>query len=264
LDIDRGRNVERQLDYGNWVQKRKLLILGLLALGMGAMLFIPAAGFYRLIIAIVFSTALVSFLLPLCAYVSFSQRGGKFQEKVYNLIIQSLGEQVTGKILDIGSGNGVLAARIAQCHPRSEVVGIDFWGKDWEYSQSACEKNARAAHVEDRVHFQRGNAAELEFPNETFDGVVSNLTFHEVKFVADKRMLVQEALRVVKPGGAFAFVDYFYDEKLYGKATEFDEYLKDLKLAQFACVPLHNAMAIPLLLRYPKLLGKAGLICGKK
>lgn len=79
-----------------------------------------------------------------------------------------------------------------------------------------CERNARLARVEARVHFQKGDATGLEFANETFDGAVSNLTFHEVRSVSDKKLVLGEALRLVKPGGAFAFIDYFYDAKYYG------------------------------------------------
>jgi len=158
----------------------------------------------------------------------------------------------------------VLAVKLAQQHCEAEVVGIDYWGKDWEYSKEVCEKNARAAKVESRVHFQKGDAAALEFASNTFDAAISNLTFHEVQSVADKGALVCEALRVVKPGGIFAFVDYFYDAKYYGKASDFENYLRDLKLSQFECKPLQGMMAIPLLLRHPKILGRVGMIYGKK
>jgi hypothetical protein len=43
----------------------------------------------------------ISFLFPLYAYVMFSQKGGRFQEKVYNLIIQSLGAKVRLLTLEI-------------------------------------------------------------------------------------------------------------------------------------------------------------------
>ena len=256
--------METQLDYGNWIRKRILLILGLCTLGVGGLIIVPLGLIYRLIMAFLFVIILVSFLFPLYSYFMFSQTGGRFQEKVYNLIIQSLGTKVKGKILDIGSGNGVLAVTLAQQQVDAEVIGVDYWGKDWEYSKSVCEKNAQIGKVEDRVHFQKGDAAALEFANDTFDGAISNLTFHEVKSIADKREVVQEAFRVVKAGGRFAFVDYFYDAKYYGNASEFEKYLKGLKLSQFEYKPLRDMMAIPLLLRHPKILGKIGIIYGRK
>jgi SAM-dependent methyltransferase len=258
------RNMETQLDYGNWIRKKVLLILGLCTLGAGALVILPFGSLYRLMMAFLFLILLVSFLFPLYSYFMFSQKGGRFQEKVYSLIIQSLGTTVKGKILDIGSGNGVLAVLLAQQQSEAEIVGMDYWGKNWEYSKSVCEKNAQIGEVEARVHFQKGDAAALEFADDTFDGEISNLTFHEVQSVADKREVVREALRVVKPGGRFAFVDYFFDAKLYGKASEFEEYLKGLKLSQFEYKPLRDVMAIPMLLRHPKILGKAGIIHGRK
>jgi ubiquinone/menaquinone biosynthesis C-methylase UbiE len=224
----------------------------------------PLGSLYRLIMAFLFVITFVSLLFPLYAYVKFSQKGGRFQERIYNLIIQSLGTTVKGRILDIGSGNGVLAVKLAQQLDEAEIIGMDYWGKDWEYSKSVCEKNAQIGRVENRVHFQKGDAAALEFENDTFDGATSNLTFHEVRSVTDKREVVREALRVVKPGGRFAFVDYFYDAKFYGKASEFEEYLKGLRLSQFEYKPLRDMLAIPVLLRHPKILGKVGIMYGTK
>jgi len=256
--------METQLDYGNWIQKKILLILGLSTLGMGALVILPFGSIYRLIMTFLFLIILISFLFPLYSYIMFSQRGGRFQEKVYNLIIQSIGTTAKTRILDIGSGNGVLAVKFAQQHGEAEVIGIDYWGKVWEYSKSVCEKNAQIGKVDDRVRFQKGDAAALEFSDNTFDGAISNLTFHEVQSVADKREVVREALRIVKPNGRFAFVDYFYDAKYYGKASEFEEYLKGLKLSQFEYKPLREMITIPPLLRHPKILGKVGIIYGRK
>jgi SAM-dependent methyltransferase len=256
--------MESQLDYGNWIRKKNLLILGLCALGVGALTLIPLEPFYRLVVTIFFIIILVSFLFPLYAYVMFSQKGGRLQDKVYNLILQSLGTNLSGKFLDIGSGNGVLAVKLAKQQNGVEVVGFDYWGKDWEYSKRVCENNARSLKVENRVRFQKGDAARLEFASETFEGAISNLTFHEVKSSADKRAVLQEALRVVKPGGKFVFVDYFYDEKYYGKTSEFETHLQDLKLADFVFRPLHDLIAIPMLLKHPKILGKVGILYGMK
>jgi ubiquinone/menaquinone biosynthesis C-methylase UbiE len=256
--------MEAHLDYGNWIRKKNLLILGVFTLAAGALIFIPFSTLYHLIVIILFVIVLISFLFPLYASLMFSQKGGRFQEKIYHLIIQNLGANLQGNILDIGTGNGVLAVMLAQAYPAAEVTGIDYWGKDWEYSKSICEQNARAAKVEKRLHFQKGDAAALDFATNTLDSVVSNLTFHEVKSVADKRELVREALRVLKPGGAFAFVDYFYDSKYYGKISEFESFLGDLELSQFECKPLEDMLYLPLLLRHPKILGRTGIVYGRK
>jgi ubiquinone/menaquinone biosynthesis C-methylase UbiE len=253
-----------QLDYGNWVRKKNLLILGLCALGMGALIFVPLGLAYQAVVTTLFVVVLVSFLFPLYAYIMFSQNGGKLQEKIYNLAIQHLGKDLKGKFIDIGSGNGVLAIKLAQRHENIEVTGIDYWGKDWEYSKSICEKNAQMVKAENHVHFQKGDAALLDFADNTFDGAISNLTFHEVKSVTDKKFVVQEALRVVKSGGSFSFVDYFFDEKYYGKESEFEQFLKSVNLKHYERRRLQDVIALPAMLKHPKILGKVGIIFGHK
>lgn len=256
--------MEAQLNYGNWIRKRILVILGLCSLGIGILSFIRFGFIYHLVMVILFVITFISFLLPFYTFVMVSHSGGNIQDKVYNLIIQHLSTPITGQLLDIGSGNGVLSVKLARQNSEAEVIGVDYWGKDWEYSKEICDKNARIGGVENRVYFQKGDAAALEFADDTFDGVVSNLTFHEVRSVVDKREVVCEALRVIKGGGRFAFVDYFYNAKLYGSAAEFENYLRSLKLSHFEIKPLQEVIKLPLLLRYPKILGQVGIVYGRK
>jgi ubiquinone/menaquinone biosynthesis C-methylase UbiE len=253
-----------QLEYGNWVRKKKLLILGFCTFGAGAMVAVPLGLAFRIMATALFIILLISFFLPLYSYIMFSQNGGKYQEKIYDLAIQHLGKELNGKYLDIGSGNGVLTVLLAMKHERINVTGIDYWGKDWEYSKSVCEKNARMAHVENRVHFQKGDAASLDFTDRSFDGAISNLTFHEVKAVADKRTVLQEALRVVKPGGTFAFIDYFFEEKYYGNKIDFEKYLEAMNCVNLEFKHLRELIKIPRIMEHPKILGKVGIIFGKK
>jgi SAM-dependent methyltransferase len=256
--------MEAKLEYGNWIRKKNLMILGVCVLGMGMLSFVPLGLFYRLVTTVLFVIVLVSFLFPLYSYIMFSQQGGGFQDKLYGLIIQRLGKDVKGSVLDIGSGNGVLAVKLAFANAEAEVLGIDYWGPDWEYSKKVCEKNAKAAGVETRVHFQKGDAAALDFASNTFDAAMSNLTFHEVKSVPDTRAVLLEALRVVKPGGIFALIDYFYEEKYYGEKLDFEHSLQELGLAQFDVQPISELIALPALLRHPRILGRVGMISGRK
>jgi SAM-dependent methyltransferase len=253
-----------QLDYGNWIRKRLLFILGSCALGIGLLTFLPFGFVYHIIMNVVFVVTFLSLLFPLYAFIMFSQKGGRMQEKIYNLIIQNLNVSGAAKILDIGSGNGVLAVKLAQRYTETEVTGMDYWGEDWEYSKGVCEKNAQLVGVSERVHFQKGDAARLDFESESFDGATSNLTFHEVKSAADARSVLQEALRIVKPSGNFAFVDYFFDEKYYGKKEDLEKFLKGLGISHFEYKPIGDLITLPLVLKHPRILGKVGIIYGRK
>ena len=186
------------------------------------------------------------------------------QDRLYDLVIKSLDGEIQGNVLDIGSGNGILAIRLAQAYPTAQVTGVDYWGKNWEYSKSVCDENARLAGVEERIRFQKGDAAALNIPDSSFGAVVSNLTFHEVKTVPQKRELVKEALRALRPGGSFAFVDLFYDSKYYGDISEFESFLRGLGLSQVTISPLAQAITLSKPLMHPRILGQAGIVWGKK
>jgi hypothetical protein len=82
---------------------------------------------------------------------------------------------------------GALTIKLAQKYPKARVIGIDFWGKTWDYSKKICEKNAVIEGVSDRVEFQKANAESLPFDEGYFDAVVSNFVFHMVGKAKDKR-----------------------------------------------------------------------------
>jgi SAM-dependent methyltransferase len=253
-----------RLKYGNWIRVRALWALGLSALAMGILSLCPLNLWIRIPAALLFVVLFISFLYPLYAYYMFSPSGGNMQDRLYDLVIKSLGGEIKGNVLDIGSGNGILAIRLAQAYPTAHVKGVDYWGKNWEYSKSVCDENARLAEVEEQVRFHKGDAAALDVADSSFDAVVSNLTFHEVKTVPQKRELVKEALRVLRPGGKFAFVDLFYDSKYYGDISELESFLRGLGLSQVTVSPLAQAIALSKPLMHPKILGWAGIIWGKK
>jgi SAM-dependent methyltransferase len=252
------------LKYGNWIRVRALWALGLSALAMGILSLCPLNLWIRIIAALLFVILFISFLYPLYAYYMFSPSGGNLQDRLYDLVIKSLDGEIKGNVLDVGSGNGILAIQLAQAYSAARVTGVDYWGKNWEYSKSVCDENARLARVANRVRFQKGDAAALDATDSSFDAVVSNLTFHEVKTVPQKRELVKEALRVLQPGGRFAFVDMFYDFKYYGDVSEFESFLRGVGLSQVTVKPLRQVITLSKPLMHPKILGRAGIVWGKK
>ena len=148
---------------------------------------------------------------------------------VHKHLVDHLDWDGNGKLLDIECGAAALTVRCAKAFPKAEITAIDYWGVEWSYAKEQCEKNAQIEGVADQITFQTGDAAQLAFPDETFDAAVSNFVFHEVCSAKDKRDVVREALRVVKKGGTFSFQDMFSQKALYGGMNEFVNILKGTK-----------------------------------
>jgi ubiquinone/menaquinone biosynthesis C-methylase UbiE len=245
-------------EYGNWVSKRIIFLSGFsgfVFLGLGFM-------FWGLVIpAVLFLLVSVYFM-----YVryQFSPQGGNVQDRIWTLVLANLDWNGEGQALDIGCGNGALTIKLAQKWARARVVGIDYWGKNWEYSKNACERNAEIEGVSERVTFQKANALSLPFDDCYFDAVVSNFVFHTVGKSIDKREVIREALRVVKKGGTFCFQDEFLVKQLFGDVDDLIETIKSWGISKAEFVQTRDADFIPRALKLPFILGTIGLIRGQK
>jgi SAM-dependent methyltransferase len=245
-------------NYGNWVPTKYIFIfsvIGLVFLGL-SFLFPLAA-----LIAIPFFAGSGYFAY---AHYQFSPSGGNVQARILQLVVDRLDWNGKGDALDIGCGNAALTIKLALKNPNSTVTGIDYWGGEWEFSKSACEQNAACEGVADRVKFQKASASALPFENESFDAVVSNLVFHEVRDARDKRDVVKEALRVVKKGGAFAFQDLFLDKSLYGELDDLVATIKTWGFDRVEFVDTSHSDFIPRPLRLPFIIGAIGILYGRK
>ncbi len=95
-------------------------------------------------------------------------------------------------ILDLGCGDGALTARLAECVPAGEVVGID--------SSQGMIQVARGRRREN-LAFILMDIRNLDF-HEEFDVVFSNATLH---WVQDHQSLYRNVRRALRPGGVLRF-----------------------------------------------------------
>lgn len=92
-------------------------------------------------------------------------------------------------VLDVGCGTGHLAFALTERCQVKQLRGIDF-------SQAYIEHATR--HNRDpRIVFQVGDACALDFPDHTFDRVLSLLVLH---FVPRADQAIAEMRRVARPG----------------------------------------------------------------
>lgn len=127
------------------------------------------------------------------AYVGLLRNLEPFRSDLVSRLLPRPGE----RILDMGTGPGEPAITIAeQVGDTGHVTGIDLS----ENMVSIAQRVARARGRKN-VDFHVMDCGALEFPNESFDAVISSFGF---QIFTDPEKAAREALRVLKPGGRIA------------------------------------------------------------
>jgi ubiquinone/menaquinone biosynthesis C-methylase UbiE len=103
------------------------------------------------------------------------------------------------RVIDIACGKGTGATYLAQTYG-CEVVGVDIS----ESLIAQATALAKQKGLEGKVSFRVGDAHDLSFLDDEFDAAISQAM---LVLVEDKQKVVEEALRVTKPGGYLGWLE---------------------------------------------------------
>ena len=123
------------------------------------------------------------------------------RRRVREIVAARAGE--TG--LDVGCGPGFLACELAaEVSPEGCIVAIDMSSHSVDATAACAEKRGLAGVAKVQV----GDAANLDFPDDTFDFVVATQVYC---YVSDPGRAIHEAGRVLRKGGRLVVLDTDWD-----------------------------------------------------
>jgi ubiquinone/menaquinone biosynthesis C-methylase UbiE len=140
-------------------------------------------------------------------------------------------------VLDVCSGMGGPARYFAH-HRGCRVTGLDLT----ESRVVSAGRLTRLVGLDHLVAFQQGDAQAMPFEDARFDIAISQ---EALLHVPDKRAVIEECARVLKPGGVLAFTDLTQREAIAG--SDMQKLGKALASVNFATAD-----------RYRQWLGSAG------
>lgn len=115
------------------------------------------------------------------------------------------------RVLDIGSGPGLLAQSIAELvGPQGSVLGVDV-------SASMVAIAAARCHEQAWVRFQEAHAAQLPCDDESVDLVVCTQV---LEYVPDVDLALAELKRVLRPGGRFLLMDTDWESCVWASSDD--------------------------------------------
>ena len=146
-----------------------------------------------------------------------------------------------GHFLDVGTGPAQIPILLAQRCPDIRITAIDL-SKEM---LNIAKRHVAAAELTARITLEHVDAKALPYPDNTFDGLISNSIVHHIH---DSLRALQEMSRVVKPGGlvlirdlvrpetpeeAQAFVDkYAAEDTPYQQKLYYDSFLAAFTIAE--------------------------------
>lgn len=149
-----------------------------------------------------------------------TSRRGKFL--VWRDILDRMRLRGNEQVLDLGCGRGAVLMAAAGRLTSGRAFGVDIWRRVDQSGNAAgaTRANARAENVAERVLLLTGDMTALPFRSDSFDLVTSNVAMHNIRGADGRRLALEEAVRVLRPGGRLALADLRHTDKQVKRLAE--------------------------------------------
>ena len=124
----------------------------------------------------------------------------------------ALAAGLSGRVLEVGAGTGAMFPHVA----REATEGLEYHAIEPDpHMRRRARRKARDAEV--GVDLRDARAESLPYPDDAFDVVLSAMVFCTI---ADPDAALEEAVRVLKPGGEFRFLEHVHADGTVGTGQD--------------------------------------------
>lgn len=141
----------------------------------------------------------------------------------YHDVLTAQLPQVPTAIVDLGCGVGMSSETLQALYPQAPVTGVDlspYFLAVAQYRQQEHRQQEQVASPLSPITWHHAAAEATGLPAASYDLVSACLMFHELPQTA-ARAILQEARRLLKPGGHFAIMDMNPQSEVYRQMPAF-------------------------------------------
>ena len=202
------RQPEMNSDYGVDAPGvvRNLFVIGAAALAI-SLVSLSLPGVPAKAVAIVFLITGLVLAAQALMMVIYAIRG-KFQHR--DRMLGMISWKGSERVLDIGTGKGLLMNGVAMKLTTGMSVGIDIWNSSGlsANTRENALRNAEFEGVKGKIEIEYMDAQTMSFQDGSFDVVLSNLCLHNIPDKQSRDKACREIARILKPGGMALISDF--------------------------------------------------------
>jgi ubiquinone/menaquinone biosynthesis C-methylase UbiE len=160
------------------------------------------------------------FVLAIAASYFYATLRGKFV--IWSELLDKLGLRGDERVLDMGCGRGAVLLLAAGHLTTGRAIGVDLWRRVDQSGNSveAARRNAVAERVADRIELHTADMTAIPFEDNSFDVVLSSAAIHNIKGSAGREKAIDEAVRVLRPGGRLVIADVRATGQYHARLTK--------------------------------------------